>query len=107
MATNNMAKKTKTPDLPGIAGKGVAPISIPDIDKAVDRYERKKEARCTASPGEVAAKNELRELLHANRSNLPLNEEGMAFYRKDGVDYILTETLKRRSTDDGADGEDE
>lgn len=95
-------KKTGTDDLPGMVGKGVAPLSIPEIDKAINAYERKKEKRCEASPGEVAAKRDLKELLVKHRDELPMNEDGQRFYRRDGVDYIIDDVLKRRSADDGA-----
>jgi hypothetical protein len=103
-----MAKKpkpTKTPDLPGVEGPGVSALSIPEIDRAVSKYERKKEARCAVSPEEVAAKRELRAALHSNRAQLPVNEEGNPYYRHDGTDYILEEKLKRRAADDGDVGE--
>lgn len=98
-----MAKKPKdkTDDLPGVTGPGVAPLVIPEIAKRVNKYERMKDARCQASPGEVAAKRELRAALHENAASLPLNDEGQRFYRHEGVDYILEETLKRRAADDG------
>lgn len=94
-------KKTGTLDFPQLSGAGVVGVKIPDLDKAAAKYERKKDERCAASPGEIAAKNELRELLHANRDKLPLNSEGQRFYRADNVDYILEEKLKRRAADDG------
>ncbi len=71
------------------------------IDKAVIAYERKKEKRCEASPGEISAKRDLKEQLAKYRDHLPKNEDGERFYRLDGVDYILTETLKRHRADDG------
>lgn len=95
-----MAKRTKQPDLPGVEGKGVSPVVIPAIAKAADKYERKKDARCQASPGEIAAKNELKELLHQHADKLPVNEKGERFYRHEGADYILEEKLKRRNVDD-------
>ena len=106
-----MAKKKAsetTPELPGVVGEGVAPLSIPEIDKQITKYERAKDARCNASPGEVEAKKALRALLHQNAAALPVNEDGNRFYRLDGVDYILEEKLKRRSADDddGGTGED-
>lgn len=104
-----MAKKKKpatTEELPGVEGPGVAPLSIPEIDAAVRKYERKKEARCAASPDEIAAKSDLKKLLHEHRDQLPKNDEGQFFYRHDGVDYILDESLKRRKVDTGEDGED-
>lgn len=98
-----MAKKkpTGTDDLPGMTGKGVVGVVIEEITKAANKYERKKDARCQASPGEVAAKQELRELLHKHRDQLPTNEDGNPFYRHDNTDYILTEKLVRRGADDG------
>ncbi len=99
--TNKRAKTEKTHDLPEMTGRGVEPLSIPDIDKAVIAYERKKEKRCEASPGEISAKRDLKEQLAKYRDHLPKNEDGERFYRLDGVDYILTETLKRHRADDG------
>lgn len=101
-----MARKN-TPDLPGIGeGKGITPVVIPAVAKLVEKYERQKEKRCQASPGEIAAKAALREALHANRAKLSVNDDGEAFYRHDGVDYILEEKLKRRAADTDAPAED-
>ena len=93
--------KTKTEPLPGMTGKGVAPLSIGEIDKAINAYERKKEKRCEASPGEISAKRDLTALLIKHHDQLPRNEDGAAFYRFEGVDYIIKETLLRRNADDG------
>jgi len=81
-------------ELPGITGKGVAPLEIKEIDKAIAKYQKKKEARCLASPDEIVAKREVREQLHAHRDELPHNEDGTPFYRYDGRDYLLEEKLK-------------
>lgn len=97
-------KPTGTNDLPGMTGKGVAQATIPALNKAINSYERKKEARCQVSPGEVAAKREVLHLLAKHRDELPVNAEGHRFYRHDGVDYILDEVMKRRSADEGDDG---
>lgn len=88
-------------ELPGITGKGVEPLVIDDIAKAAGKYERKKNERCDKTPGEIAAKQELREAMHENRVKLPLNGDGNPFYRHEGVDYILTEKLTRQKADDG------
>lgn len=104
-----MAKKKKpatTEELPGVEGPGVAPISIPEIDKAVTKYERKKEVRCSASPDEIAAKKELTALLHQHREKLPKNGDGLPFYRYDEKDYFLEEKLKCRKVGGEEDGED-
>lgn len=97
-------KQTKTDDLPGMTGKGVVGVVIPSLTKAINAYERKKEARCQVSPGEVAAKREVLHLLAKHRDELPVNEEGHRFYRHDGVDYILDEVMKRRTADEADDG---
>lgn len=97
-----MPKKAKTLEFPTITegGAGVASLVIPEVAKAVSKYEKKKEARCNASPGEIVAKAELKELLHAHRDKLPKNDNGNPFYRHDGTDYVLEEKLKRVSADE-------
>lgn len=103
-----MSKKTKDTSkqepLPGVEGPGVSLLTIEEVDKAIRKYERKKEARCAASPDEIAAKNELKATLHAHRDKLPLNEAGVPFYRSsDNVDYLLEEKLRRVKVDTGDD----
>lgn len=94
----------KNQDLPGVEGPGVGPVKITAIDRAIAKYERAKDARCNESPKEVAAKTELRELLHQNRAQLPINGDGLPFYRSDDRDYILQEVLKTAKVQqDGAD----
>lgn len=96
----------KTEELGGLTGPGVEALKIPEIEKCVTEYERKKELRCQASPDEIAAKNDLREALHQHKDKLPKNADGLAFYRCDGVDYILEESLRRRKVDTGEEGSD-
>lgn len=98
------AKQTKTDDLPGMAGKGVVGVVIGSLTKAINAYERNKEARCNVSPAEVSAKREVLALLHKHRDELPVNAKGQRFYRHDGVDYILDEVMKRRAADEADDG---
>lgn len=98
---------SKTAPLPGMTGAGIAPLSIPAIDKAISKYERKKDERCKASPGEIAAKQDLKAILHKHRDQLPMNSDGVPFYRYDDVDYLLEETLKRKKyAGDDTEGED-
>lgn len=99
----NMAAKEKQPELDGVEGTGVSPLSLPDVNKAINRYEKMKNARCEASPGEIEAKQKLKAVLHANREALPKNEHGVPFYRYEDVDYLLEEKLLRRKVDTGAD----
>ena len=91
-------------DLPGIPQEpGIAQTKLGDVEACIRKYERKKEARCAASPDEIAAKKELAKALHVNSDKLAINDDGNRFYRMDGVDYILEEKLKRRGADDGSD----
>lgn len=83
----------KTEDLPGVEGRGVSIPKIEAIEKAIAKYERKKEARCAVSPAEIAAKQELQVALHESRDKLPL-KDGVPFYRCDDRDYFLEEVLK-------------
>jgi len=100
-----MAPK-KQDDLPAMEGDGVAPLEIKDIDKAISKYQKKKEARCLASPDEVAAKREVRTQLHLHRDELPQNGEGIPFYRYDGRDYLLEEKLRVVKVDEDGDESD-
>jgi hypothetical protein len=98
--------KPKPQDLPGVEGPGVSRASIPEIDKAIAKYERKKEARCQASPDEIAAKNEVKSLLHQHRDQLPVNGDGVPFYRTEERDYILEEKLRVHKFSDESEDED-
>lgn len=102
MSKSKKQKRTGTDELPHIEGKGVGPLaSIPAIDKAADRYEKAKNKRCEASPGEIAAKGELRDLLIQHRPDLPVNSDGKPFYRRDGTDYVLETKISRHQADEG------
>lgn len=90
----------------GLTGPGVEAVEIPEIEKAISKYQRLKEARCVASPPEIAAKTALRTLLHQHRDKLPVNGDGTPFYRSDGRDYVLEEKLKVRKVET-ADDDDE
>lgn len=87
----------------GLSGQGVETLEIPEIEKAISKYQKKKEARCAETPGEFAAKQELQKLLHAHRDELPTTEEGIPFYRSDDRDYLLEEKLKVRKVESGDD----
>lgn len=86
----------KEPELPEMTGKGVEIPSIKAVDKAADEYQTAKDKRCQQSPRELAAKGKLQELLHKHRDALPKNEEGYAFYRYEGRDYVLEEKMAVR-----------
>jgi len=90
----------------GLSGAGVEPLEIPDVEKAIAKYQRKKEERCKVSPGEIAAKQELAEILHAHREELPVNGNGVPFYRCEDRDYLLLEKLKVRKVAAADDDDD-
>jgi hypothetical protein len=77
----------------GLTGPGVEPLEIPELDRAISKYQKKKALRCEASPEEISAKKEVRLLLHKHKDSLPLNEDGIPFYRSDERDYVLDEKL--------------
>ncbi len=97
----------KNQELPGVEGPGVSALEIPEIEKAISKYQRMKNARCEASPGEIAAKTALRGLLHEHRNKLPVNGDGVPFYRSEDRDYLLLETLKVRKVETDDDGDDD
>ena len=94
----------KNQDL-GLTGDGVEPLNIPELEKAIAKYQKKKEARCQVSPAEIEAKQELKALLHQHRDKLPKNADGIHFYRCDDRDYLLEEKLKVQKVDSGDDEE--
>jgi hypothetical protein len=81
--------KSKVIELPGIEGEGVAPISIPELDKLCDKYIREKEKRCKMTPREVAAKGDLMDAMHAHADKLHKNEDGEITYRFDDQTFVL------------------
>lgn len=90
-------------ELPGMEGPGVELLEIAEVEKAITKYQRKKEARCQVSPGEIEAKRELRDALHKHRAKLPVTKEGIPFYRHDDRDYFLEEKLKVRKVESAED----
>jgi hypothetical protein len=89
----------KNQELPGVTGPGVEKLVIPELDKLINKYEKKKDARCAESPAELAAKKELRVMLQSVKDKLPTNGDGARFYRHDDKDYILEEKLSVRSVE--------
>lgn len=93
-------KKSQRPsvvELPGIEGKGVAPVSIPRINKLCDAYIRERDKRCAQTPNEVAAKQKLIEAIHAHADQIGKDRNGELVYRYGETVIILKpgkETLK-------------
>ena len=96
----------KNSELPGMEGEGVALLEIDEIDKAISKYQRKKDARCQVSPAELEAKRDLRAALHKHRDKLPVTKEGVPFYRSEGRDYILQEKLTIEQVPDASEDDE-
>ena len=106
MAKAKIAAATKKPELPGMTGKGVEPMKIPALDKLISIYEKHKAARCAESPGELAAKKELKFALQQHKNSL-VTKDGVCFYRSAEFerDYILEEKLTVRKFADEEEGD--
>ncbi len=86
-----MATETETPaagDLPGIEGKGVAPVSIASINKLVKAYLRKKEARNDAGKEFTEAEDALSEEIHKHEEEIGVDNNGEIVYRYE--DNVIT-----------------
>lgn len=95
--------KPNVVELPGIQGPGVAPVSIPLINKLVAKYVHERDKRCAMTPREIAAKTELIDAMHENADKLGRDKSGALTYRHE--DMVITlhpgkETLKVKSIDD-------
>ena len=103
--------KAKITDLPGMVGKGVAPISIPEVDKLVDGYVRARDVRMAHTKTEVEAKTKLIDALRGYADKIGSDKDGTITYRHDDLIVVLRhgkDDLKVRSeTPEGDDnGED-
>jgi len=97
-----MALKTKPKnivELPGIEGEGVAPLSIPEIDKLAKQYIHERGKRCDMTPKELKAKKNLIGAIHKHidAGTLKKDRDGTVVYRYDDQTIILKqgkETIK-------------
>jgi len=92
-----VAIKVKNPELPGVSGPGVSPISIPAVDTAAAAYVRERDKRMAESKRETAAKQKLVDLLHEHAKEIGTDKNGEIVYRYD--DFVVSlkpgkETLK-------------
>jgi hypothetical protein len=85
MQNITMAKST---ELPGMTGKGVAPVSIPEVDALVDDYVKKRDARMERTKLEVEAKDKLITSLRYHAAKIGADADGAITYRHD--DLIVT-----------------
>jgi hypothetical protein len=102
-------KKAKAVDLPGMHGPGVAPISVPEVDRAAEAYMTERDKRCQMTPREIAAKDKLIEAIHKNKDKIGVDSNGEVVYRYD--DMIVTlkpgkEVLKVKAVREAGEEED-
>jgi len=77
-------KKDKTPDLEGMSGPGVAPVKIPELDKAIDQYVVARDKRMIETPKEKAHKTIVIELMLAHQEEIGVNGDGKISYTHGG-----------------------
>jgi hypothetical protein len=90
----------RTPDLPGVTGKGVAPKRIKAVDEKAEEYVKVRDRRMALTKKEVQAKNELIDILHKNAESIGADDEGIMRYEYDDVVVELApgkEQLKVRT----------
>lgn len=75
----------KQKDLPGVDGPGVAPVRIPEIDAAAERYESIRDKRMAMTKKEVEAKKELSDLIHAHEKEIGKDGDGNIHYEFDNA----------------------
>jgi hypothetical protein len=80
--------KAKNPELPGVEGPGVSPISIAAIDTAAEAYIKERDKRCAMTPREIAAKQKLIAVLHDNADKIGVDANGEIVYRYD--DFVVS-----------------
>jgi hypothetical protein len=64
-------------------GKGVAPVSIPKINKLCDAYTHERDKRCEMTPKEIAAKGKLIDAIHeaVKSGQIQPDKNGEVVYR--------------------------
>lgn len=82
-----MAKKQE--DLPGVEGAGVSLVSIPEIDKAIDKFVAARDTRMLLTLKEAEAKKALSDLMHSHEAEIGLNPDGYMVYRYDDLACTL------------------
>jgi len=78
---------TTTSEL-GLTGKGVERVSIKEVDAAVAKYVKARDARMALTTKEVEAKTALITALRYNTDKLGADAEGTIIYRHD--DLLVT-----------------
>jgi hypothetical protein len=99
----------RTSDLPGISGKGVAPVRIKAVDAAAEEYVKVRDRRMGLTKKEVQAKQNLIDIIHANADKIGSDDEGIMRYEYDDVVVELSpgkEQLKVRTATNPAGEED-
>lgn len=102
-----MAEETpQAVELPGVVGPGVAPVSIPKINKLCDAYVRLRDNHSGATKELTEAKEDLIEEIHAHEEEIGKDSNGEIVYRYEDLVVTLkpgVEKLKVKNV--GAAGE--
>lgn len=72
-------------ELPGMVGKGVERVSIPEINRAISRYVKARDERMELTRKEVDAKTALIEAMKENKAKLATDSEGVMIYKHDDL----------------------
>jgi hypothetical protein len=102
-------KKAAAVELPGITGKGVAPVSIPKINKLCDVYVAARDTRMENLKREVEAKTKLIDEIHEHIDQIGEDSNGEVVYRYE--DTVITlkpgeEKLKVKAVGSGEDDDE-
>jgi hypothetical protein len=103
-------KKAAAGELPGIVGKGVAPVSIPKINKLCDVYVAARDSRMSRLKDEVEAKTKLVDAIHDHIEQIGEDSNGEVVYRYE--DTVITlkpgeEKLKVKAVGSSGEGDEE
>lgn len=100
-------KKPKQDQLP-IAGPGVAPVRIKELDDAAEEYVRVRDRRMDLLKKEIDLKGDLLELVHKHEDKIGRDGDGVLRYKVEDEDLIVEsahgeETIKvKRASSNGA-----
>ena len=84
-----------------IVGKGVSPVSIPDVDRLAEIYVKARDKRLKETPKEVTAKQNLIAAMHAHEKDIK-QPDGTLIYRFDEMVITLTPGKEKLKVEDVA-----
>lgn len=81
----------KQPELNGISGPGVAPVSIPEVNVAMEAYILSKETHKITGDRHKANTKVLIDLMRQHKEEIGVDNDGTILYRHDDEVAILKE----------------